>query len=69
MEKFCVYCGKPIEENAKFCPFCGKPAAVQEEQPEPAPQPTPAPAEPASAPQKISTPLMVGSVFMAFMPP
>lgn len=35
MEKFCVYCGKPIEENAKFCPFCGKPAAVQEEQPEP----------------------------------
>ena len=53
MEKFCVYCGKPIEENAKFCPFCGKPAAVQEEQPEPAPQPTPAPAEPVSAPQAV----------------
>lgn len=53
MEKFCVYCGKPIEENAKFCPFCGKPAAVQEEQPEPAPQPIPAPAEPVSAPQAV----------------
>lgn len=27
MSKFCVSCGKPLEENAAFCPGCGKPVA------------------------------------------
>lgn len=45
MAKFCMYCGKPIEEGTRFCPACGKPMAAQ-----PASEPIPAPAA-ESAPQ------------------
>lgn len=30
MAKFCIYCGKPIDEKTKFCPFCGKAATTEQ---------------------------------------
>ena len=30
MAKFCIYCGKPIDEKTKFCPFCGKGATTEQ---------------------------------------
>ena len=59
MAKFCIYCGKPIDEKTKFCPFCGKaiaatqpasaPTAADMPPKEPTPAQTPTP-QPAAAP-------------------
>ena len=75
MAKFCIYCGKPIDEKTKFCPFCGKaiaatqpasaptPADMPPKEPTPAQTPTPQPAAaPAVTVGNHTNWLLIGSI-------
>lgn len=56
MGKFCMQCGKPMEETHKFCLNCGAPAAPGAPAPAPTQQPVQAPVQPPVAPPPAPQP-------------
>ncbi len=57
MGKFCMQCGKPMEETHKFCLNCGAPAAPVAPAPAPVQQPVQAPVQPPVAPAPAPAPV------------
>ena len=57
MGKFCMQCGKPMEETHKFCLNCGAPAAPGAPAPAPVQQPVQAPVQPPVAPAPQPAPV------------
>ena len=73
MAKFCINCGRPLDEAVKFCAGCGAPQPYQQPQPQPQPQPyqqlqqPPPQQQYASAPvspatRKRKKPLIIGGI-------